>query len=133
VNETTIGIPAKPASLAQARGFVDAQAQAADLDPEARYQLTMAVNEAVSNAIEHGRPLPDGTIQLSAVREGSELAFYVRDGGDFSLEASVMRDLDPAVERGRGFAVMNLLVDDVHVDPSGATVVRLAKRLPGGR
>jgi ketosteroid isomerase-like protein len=35
-------------------------------------------------------------------------------------------------ERGRGFAFMNLLMDDVRLEASpGKTVLRLAKRLPG--
>jgi ketosteroid isomerase-like protein len=35
-------------------------------------------------------------------------------------------------ERGRGFAFMNLLMDDVRLDARpGETVIRLAKRLPG--
>jgi ketosteroid isomerase-like protein len=35
-------------------------------------------------------------------------------------------------ERGRGFAFMNLLMDDVRLDArAGETILRLAKRLPG--
>jgi ketosteroid isomerase-like protein len=56
--------------------------------------------------------------------------FTVRDCGDFRDAAAVAAD--PVAERGRGFAFMNLLMDDVHLDARpGETVLRLVKRAPG--
>ena len=55
--------------------------------------------------------------------------FSVRDCGEFETPP---RRSDPVAERGRGFAFMNLLMDDVRLDArAGETVLRLAKRLPG--
>jgi serine/threonine-protein kinase RsbW len=128
VQQRQIALAAQGTSLSDARGFADTEAAAAGFGPEERYRLVMAVNEAVSNAIEHGRPCHDG-ITLSASTEDLELVFYVRDCGHFSLEPKLVPD--PVSDRGRGYAVMSLLVDDVRLDAgAGPTVVRLATGLP---
>jgi anti-sigma regulatory factor (Ser/Thr protein kinase) len=87
----------------------------------------MAVNEAVANALEHGAPCPGGLVHLVAEIEAQKLSFYVRDCGDFALVA----DPDPGetADRGRGFALMNLLMDHVQLQTDGETEVRLSKRL----
>jgi ketosteroid isomerase-like protein len=94
-----------------------------------RYQITVATNEAVSNAMEHGAPCDDGHIHLAARVERGAFVFSVRDCGEFEHAAPPAPD--PVVERGRGFAFMNLLMDDVRLEARpGETVIRLAKRLP---
>lgn len=103
---------------------------AAGFEAGLRYQVTVAANEAVSNAMEHGAPCDDGRIHLSATVESDSFVLLVRDCGEFEHAASVLEE--PAAERGRGFAFMNLLMDDVRLDARpGETVLRLAKRLPG--
>ena len=95
-----------------------------------RYQITVATNEAVSNAMEHGAPCDDGHLHLTATVEHGAFVFSVRDCGEFEHAAPPAPD--PVVERGRGFAFMNLLMDDVRLEARpGHTVIRLAKRLPG--
>jgi anti-sigma regulatory factor (Ser/Thr protein kinase) len=83
------------------------------------------VNEAVSNAIEHGAPSPDGTIQLRFAEERHALVFCVRDYGRFAA-APLARSDD---SRGRGLAFMAALVDRVDLcRGSTGTLVRLSKR-----
>ena len=131
VNEQhELALPADPSQLGLARSFVDAAAAAAGFAERERYQITMAVNEAVSNALEHGRPCPDGRIQLGVDMDGQELVLYVRDCGQFALGPEP--DPDEIAERGRGFAFMNLLMDDVSLDTHEQTEVRLSKRLEDG-
>jgi serine/threonine-protein kinase RsbW len=123
-----VSIAAEPARLGKAREFVESAAAEHGFDEDALYQIKVASNEAISNAIEHGKPCPDGTIELRTEVEEGELALYVRDCGEFVL-ADTPRD--PIAERGRGFTFMSLLMDDVSLDSEpGSTVVRLAKRLP---
>jgi anti-sigma regulatory factor (Ser/Thr protein kinase) len=127
-------IAADAARLSEARRFVEELANRFGFPEDARYQMTVASNEAVSNAIEHGEPCCcDGEgIHLWAEPEQDELAIYVRDCGDFVLE--VVPTPDPIADRGRGFTFMSLLMDDVSLDTKGGgTVVRLAKRLPEAR
>jgi ketosteroid isomerase-like protein/anti-sigma regulatory factor (Ser/Thr protein kinase) len=116
--------------LSEGRGFIERALAAAGFDAAARYQITVATNEAVSNAMEHGAPCDDGHFHLAASVESGSFVFSVRDCGEFETAASPLPD--PVAERGRGFAFMNLLMDDVRLDArSGATTLRLAKRLPG--
>jgi anti-sigma regulatory factor (Ser/Thr protein kinase)/ketosteroid isomerase-like protein len=110
--------------------FVDRAVAAAGFDEAARYQITMAANEAVSNAMEHGTPCGGDSFHLAAGVERDSFVFLVRDCGHFEDTAAPAPD--PLVERGRGFAFINLLMDDVRLDARpGETVLRLAKRLPG--
>jgi len=119
-----------PTGLSAGREFVERALFEAGFDQAARYQITMAVNEAVSNAMEHGRPCDDGHFHLAAAVESNRLVFSVRDCGGFDERAAP--EPDPVAERGRGFAFMNLLMDDVRLESRpGTTVLRLAKRLPG--
>jgi anti-sigma regulatory factor (Ser/Thr protein kinase) len=126
-NQDDLALPADPSHLGRARSFIDATAAAAGFGEEERYQITMAVNEAVANALEHGVPCRGGTVHLGAEIEAQRLSFYVRDCGEFALVA----DPHPGgiAERGRGFALMHLLMDDVQLQTDGQTEVRLSKRL----
>jgi len=130
VQSQVLAIPPGPAGLSESRGFVERALAAAGFDAAACYQITVATNEAVSNAMEHGAPCDDGHFHLAATVESGAFVFSVRDCGEFHDATTV--SADPVAERGRGFAFMNLLMDDVRLDArSGDTVLRLAKRLPG--
>jgi anti-sigma regulatory factor (Ser/Thr protein kinase)/ketosteroid isomerase-like protein len=130
VHAQVLAIAPGPEGLSEGRGFIDRVLSAAGFDAEARYQVTVATNEAVSNAMEHGVPCDDGRLHLAASVESGSFVFSVRDCGDFEETAAPLPD--PVAERGRGFAFMNLLMDDVRLDArAGETVLRLAKRLPG--
>jgi anti-sigma regulatory factor (Ser/Thr protein kinase)/ketosteroid isomerase-like protein len=119
-----------PRGLSEGRGFIDRALSDAGFDAGTRYQVTVATNEAISNAMEHGSPCDDGRFHLAATVERGSFVFSVRDCGKF--EHAVSQAADPVAERGRGFAFMNLLMDDVRLDAHpGETVLRLAKRLPG--
>jgi serine/threonine-protein kinase RsbW len=121
-----LDLKADPAELATARRFVDAAAARFGLAERERYEFIFAANEAVSNAIEHGRPSPNGTIRIDLAAEDGTLVFEVEDHGRF---APYPPEIDPLPERGRGLAFMAATVDEVDVrrGPSG-TVVRLCKR-----
>ena len=130
MHKRVFSIPAGPAGLSEGRSFIDRALAAAGFDAATRYQITVATNEAVSNAMEHGAPCDDGRFHLSASVEAGSFVFHVRDCGEF--EDAVAPLPDPVAERGRGFAFMNLLMDDVRLDARpGETILRLAKRLPG--
>ena len=119
-------LKANPGELATARRFVDAAAVRFGLADEERYEFTFAVNEAVSNAIEHGDPSPDGTISMHVGEEDGALVFEVEDHGSFAPGPPAF---DPLHERGRGLAFMAATMDEVDVRRgSSGTVVRLCKR-----
>lgn len=129
VQSHALSIASGPRGLSEGRGFVDRALTAAGFDEATRYQVTVATNEAVSNAMEHGVPCEDGLLHLTASVESGSFVFSVRDCGEFESAASPPPD--PVAERGRGFAFMNLFMDDVRLDArAGETVLRLVKRLP---
>jgi anti-anti-sigma factor len=116
-----------PADLARARGFAAAAARRFGLDPQKRRDFTLAANEAVTNAIEHGIPCEDETIHLWVTEEDETLTMGVRDGGRFELEPAP--PLDPLPERGRGLQLMSHLVDRVWFhEERGTTEVELSQR-----
>jgi ketosteroid isomerase-like protein/anti-sigma regulatory factor (Ser/Thr protein kinase) len=130
VRTQVLAISSGPRGLSEGRGFIDRALSAAGFDSQARYQITVATNEAVSNAMEHGVPCDDGRFHLAATVECGSFVFSVRDCGEFADAASPLPD--PVAERGRGFAFLNLLMDDVRLEArAGETILRLAKRLPG--
>jgi anti-sigma regulatory factor (Ser/Thr protein kinase) len=117
---------AVPSELVTARQFADAAAERFGLDEQERYAFTFAVNEAVSNAIEHGCSSPDGTIRMNVAEEADALVFCVEDFGTFAPKAPGVETLP---ERGRGLAFMAAFVDEVDVTRGAhGTLVRLCKR-----
>jgi serine/threonine-protein kinase RsbW len=117
--------------LAEVRTFADRACRAYGFPPDVCYQVKLAMSEAVANAIEHGSTTPEDPIRLQVVNEGEALAFYVSDGGTF-IEPSMVYDHDLMDERGRGLGFIELLMDDVSINPSPeGTVIRFAKRLGG--
>ncbi len=108
-----------------AREYARQAAAEFGLDAESCDEFVFAVNEAVTNAIEHGAPDEDGQITISAVVGGDRLTLSVRDYGTFAGSAPNTTAL---AESGRGFALMTRLTDAVQVCVGkGATTVRLSR------
>lgn len=149
-------MPAERSQLSAARRWVQNAADAFGLSAASAYDFVYAVNEAVTNAIRHGKPDARGLIHLSIDADGDRLTFTVRDSGTFSgpLPDSAVRvevvtrllevvrplpDVDARAgletpmpttlaEHGRGFALMVSLTDAVRLcaEP-GSTTVSLSK------
>ncbi len=118
-------LPARPAKLAAAREYAHEAAAAFGFDADRCYDVAFAVNEAVTNAIKHGRPDEHGYIHLSALIDGDRLTLAVRDCGKFAASAAASAT---SGESGRGFALMTRLMDAVQLCvSSGSTTVRLSK------
>jgi anti-sigma regulatory factor (Ser/Thr protein kinase) len=115
---------AEPAQLSRARRLADDVGEAFGLDERQRYDFTFAVNEAVTNAIEHGAPSSDGTVRVWTAEEKGALVCYVEDFGTFNPPCHAMSD------RGRGLALIATMVDEMNVSSGeGRTLVRLSKQL----
>jgi anti-sigma regulatory factor (Ser/Thr protein kinase) len=124
-----LSLPAESSQLAVARRYIRALAADYGLDANGTYELEYAVNEAVTNAIQHGQPDELGRIHVSALASDDRLTIRVRDYGTF---ASPMPGTPlPDAESGRGLALMARFVDEVHVDiEPGATTIGLTKLRP---
>jgi serine/threonine-protein kinase RsbW len=113
--------------LKEARDFADEAAAAFGFGPQARYEVKLAVSEAVTNAIQHGSHSPDDTIRIVVAEESGALVFEVLDTGTF-VPRVVRRGALP--EGGRGLEFMRVLMDEVDLRPSrDGTLLRMAKRL----
>ncbi len=118
-------LPAQASELGLAREYAHEAAAAFGFDAERCYEVAFAVNEAVTNAIRHGRPDEHGRIHLSALSDGERLTLTVRDYGTFVARAAGGA---PSPESGRGFALMAGLMDTVQLCVApGSTTVRLSK------
>jgi anti-sigma regulatory factor (Ser/Thr protein kinase) len=114
-----------PTELHRARSFVREVLADHGFGDKESYDGTLAVNEALANAIEHGEPCAGGNVHLEADIEDDQVVFYVRDCGRF-----VLGPREPQSDRGRGIPLMNLLTDEVRMDASDkGTTVRLALRI----
>jgi serine/threonine-protein kinase RsbW len=126
-------IPAELSRLAEVRSFTDGACRGYGFPADVCYQIQLVMSEAVANAIEHGSNSPKDPIRLQVVEEGDALAFYVSDAGKF-IDPDMLYDHDTMDERGRGLGFIELLMDDVAINPSPeGTVIRFAKKLGGAR
>jgi PAS domain S-box-containing protein len=115
-------LPARPRELAVLRARLrDWLARAAAAPTEAG-EITLAVDEAAANAVEHAYGLGDGDFSVEAHPEGDDVVVVVRDWGEWR---------DPAPRAGgRGASLMRSLMDDVQIESGpGGTEVRMRRRL----
>ena len=113
--------------LKEARDFAEHAAAEFGFDADARYEVKLALSEAVTNAIRYGSRSPEDPVRILAVEESGALVFEVLDTGSFVPR---VRRGGQFPESGRGFEFMRLLMDEVDLRPSRrGTLLRLAKRL----
>jgi anti-sigma regulatory factor (Ser/Thr protein kinase) len=117
---------AEPDELRHARRFAESVVSDLGFGGDAQFRVTLAVNEAVSNAIEHGSPSPGGEVLLKARAVDGALCFEVHDWGDLTVDWA---EPTPLSDRGRGLSLMAQLVDEIDISHrDGVTVVRLLLR-----
>jgi anti-sigma regulatory factor (Ser/Thr protein kinase) len=120
-------IQADVGRVKEARDFAERAASDFGLESEERYQVKLAMSEAVTNAIRHGSASPEDPITIVVSEEHGALVFEVTDTGTF--RPRVKRGDIP--ESGRGLEFMRLLMDEVDVRPgAGGTLLRFVKRRP---
>jgi anti-sigma regulatory factor (Ser/Thr protein kinase) len=123
-------VPASTSELHQVRRCVEEAAARFGLGSAEQYEFVFAVNEAVTNAIRHGQPFPDGTIGVQIDADDDTLICSVSDGGHFEADSD---DRDAWAEGGRGLSAMALVMDQVDLCTSSTgTTVRLHKRRSEG-
>ncbi len=86
---------------------------------ELRHDAALVAYELVANAVMHGDPDADGTVELVCELEGDQLLVQVRDAG--SQGTVEPNPLEPG--NGRGLAIVDALSSTWEVDRSEGTVV----------
>ena len=112
--------------LKEARDFADHAAADFGFDEETRYQVKLAMSEAVTNAIQHGSASPRDEIRILAIEESGALVFEVSDTGRFRPRVTRRGEL---TESGRGLEFMRRVMDEVDLRPTTyGTLLRFVKR-----
>lgn len=93
--------------------------------------VVLAFSEALDNAMEHGLANQQGTIEIKLRFSPRFVLVSLRDTGGHKAPLGTVVHAAPDAERGRGFQLMNELMDYVHVKvfPDGGTRVSLMRRL----
>jgi len=119
-------IPADLTRLGEVRRFAEGVAADFGLGDDARYQVRLAVSEAVTNAIQHGSSSPADSVRIDVLQVGDAIVFEVRDNGRFVPRVPRR---GPMPERGRGLDFIRHVMDevDVRVESTG-TLVTFSKR-----
>lgn len=125
--------PATPEQTRAIRHAVQNYLVSLEWPAETVYEVTLAVGEAVNNAVSYGEVQSTPTVGIfcGLVCPG-HLMVEVRNRGEFRADVEELSCLPDSLEvHGRGFALMSRLMDAVQVVTEGAeTIVRLFKYLP---
>jgi PAS domain S-box-containing protein len=110
-------LPANPTSAAIARRLAARYARVAKLAPVRTFDLTIAVGEAVANAVEHAYRGSSGDFVLRLSSRDDKIYGEVRDVGTW-------RDPVPRADRGRGLEILRATTIrfDINHSPRGTTV-----------
>ncbi|WP_326689329.1 MULTISPECIES: ATP-binding protein [unclassified Streptomyces] len=103
------------ASVPLARRLLLSSMEAAGVDPDIAYDMSLALSEACANAVEHGTDTRGraGAYRVSAYLEGNRCRIEVADTGPgFPTESEPMTGAGEA-ESGRGLFLIESLADHV--------------------
>ena len=108
--------------------------QSCGITEEAAFGITMAVREAVTNAMVHGNQEDETkSVEVTFSCLGNALEIEISDQGEGFDPASVPDPTEPAnilKTSGRGIFLMRSFMDEVEwfAGPEGGTTVRMVKR-----
>jgi serine/threonine-protein kinase RsbW len=121
VNLMSVRLPYDPRAARTARRLVDELLVARGADEELRQDAALVVHELVMNSVIHGKPGPDGEIELAWQVVGTQLEISVLDcGSGGTIE---VRHPDDESPNGRGLAIVAALSTSWWVDHSTGTRV----------
>jgi PAS domain S-box-containing protein len=117
-------LPAEPKALSSVRRALSRWLEHGGATTEEAQSIQLACHEACTNAIEHGYRFGEAVFEVVGELRDGELTLSVIDSGGWRGAGDA--------DRGRGFALMEGLMDGVEVTPGrdGTTVV-MTRRLAG--
>jgi PAS domain S-box-containing protein len=123
----SLSLPGEMEGLASLRQMLRRWLAENAAEPDEVAAVTMATNEAVENAIEHGHRLSPEPFQVELEIADGQVVVTVKDRGRWQNHRKAkgsVKHLDPS-ERGRGIKLMEAFMDDVDVvkGKAGTTVV----------
>ena len=133
---TSVAVPAELGRLAEVRAFVRDEAAECGASDEAIDDLVQAVDELVTNVIEHGYRMGPGTVEVELEEVDDRCVIRIRDAAPpFDPTAHPEPRLDlPLADRplgGMGVHLARTLTEGMRhrMRPGGGNEVTLEKRL----
>ena len=119
-------------SLPKARAFVSDFLASHPVTQDQSFDILLALNEAVGNAIRHASG--GGPLRISCDVKGAALFMQIEDSGrGFDYRPTMAELPDPMAASGRGFFLMHELMDEVVVRTSQrGTCVSMKTRIHSG-
>ena len=124
----TVHLPFRQDAARTARELVDRLLADLSIGDEPRQDAALVVHELVMNSVIHGKPGPDGDIELAWQVVGTQLEISVLDCG--SGGTVEVRHPDDEAPNGRGLAIVEALSASWSVDTSTGTRVTARLALP---
>lgn len=129
--EQSLTLPSKGENLALLRHFVIDFAKQCEFTEDDVFDISVAVGEACSNALEHGSPEKEkNNIYLICTCTNDHLLIHVKDEGRFNKRSNFvpLNHEDNSGPSGRGVMLMLAVMDKVSVDENtDGTTVTLIK------
>jgi anti-sigma regulatory factor (Ser/Thr protein kinase) len=121
-DELRLELPADPRALGETRRVLRRWLRDHGAKDDQTVDITLAVSEACTNAIEHAYPPAHGVFRLRARADSGELTFVVSDTG---------RWRNPRQNgRGRGLRIIDAAMDQVQISPTDeGTEVLMRRRI----
>jgi serine/threonine-protein kinase RsbW len=134
-NQSTLRVQADVSELARIRDFVEIQANALGVVPDAVYDLVLAANEIATNIVVHGYRGQSGTIEIEMRSKGDTIEIVLRDKTPpFDPRLAPTPDITVPLEKrargGLGIHLTRCLTDAMlhRFTPDGGNEVTLIKR-----
>ncbi len=123
-------------SVNKAEEMANQNAAQAGFDEDTRGGISMAVREAMINAVMHGNGYsPEKRVSLTFEQTGNEFLIRITDEGKGLNPEGIPDPLAPEnlmKQSGRGIFLMRAFMDDVQIrNLNPGTELTLTKRLPG--
>ena len=115
-------LPADPKILAEVRHLLRRWLRHNGANYSQTLEITLAVSEACTNAIEHAYSPAPAAFRLSAIARDGQLTFVVSDAGSWRSPRGH--------DRGRGLTIIRAAMDDVEVNAYGTgTEIAMHRRI----
>ncbi|WP_067564373.1 ATP-binding protein [Nocardia acidivorans] len=114
-----ISVPGEASQIGVVRRIVRNWLERCEIDPTQAYDVVLAVNEAMTNAIEHGYRFRPGIVRVAGELTEEDLRVTVTDEGSWKPI-----DIPENPHRGRGLELMRVLMTEVtvRIEDGGTTV-----------
>jgi anti-sigma regulatory factor (Ser/Thr protein kinase) len=109
-DELDLQFPADPKVLAEIRRILRRWLRYQGVGDSQTQEITLAVSEACTNAIEHAYSPAPAQFTLTARAEADDLLFVVTDAGSWRAPRGT--------DRGRGLTIIRAAMDEVEVNAS---------------